>query len=77
MKYILRDEHGVMKSKVSASLANRIMNETQGEFRSYKYKKNDDTMTLTAFVFKDHFSLSISRDLTMYFWQGDKLVPET
>lgn len=76
MNYIHRDEHGIMKNKVSARLANKLMNESKGEFRPYKYKKNDDTITLTAFVFADDFSLIISRDVTMYFWQGDKLIPE-
>jgi hypothetical protein len=73
MEYILRDVNGVMKAKFSAEVAGRIMDECSGFFRQARYK--DCSTPARVFEITEDFRYG-TKDLKVFIWKGEVLVPE-
>lgn len=67
MAYVIRDDKGVLKAKVSNVVANEIINKSRGEF--YKC-----TNGKTAFRMKEDCVYGSDR-VGVYLWENDVLVP--
>ena len=67
MAYVIRDDKGVLKAKVSNVVANEIINKSRGEF--YKC-----TNGKTGFRMKEDIVYGSDR-FSVYLWVEDILVP--
>ncbi len=74
MAYILRDVNGIMRAKLDNRLALEVIDNSKGFFREAKYK--DRSKPVNVFEFKEDFVVGSNTPMRVYFWRGDKLVPE-
>jgi hypothetical protein len=75
MSYVLRDEKGIMRMELSASVAKRMMDSCPGYFRPYHSKNKNKPVT--AFQFTEDMVADLPVDSgKIYFWSGDILIPK-
>jgi hypothetical protein len=74
MSYIVRDKDGVMKAKLDNRVALEVINTFKGYFRDAKFKGNKKPKKI--FVLEGDFVLGSNTPVRLYFWAGDKLIPE-
>lgn len=71
-KFNIRDENGIMKAKVSASTAFRLMNDIKGHFREVSYTSGK---VRNAYVLEEDVSLTLG-EFKIFLWKNDKLEQE-
>lgn len=69
--YLLRDKNGVLKARFDNFLAQRMINEIDGHFCSYR-AGNDNPKTVYEI---DTDSKWGSTEFAVYLWKGDILIP--
>jgi hypothetical protein len=72
MTYYHRDENGILKSKLENKGAQKVIDECHGHFRIYQIDGDPEKL---AFEF-DTASKFCFSGITVFFWEGDILVPE-
>lgn len=73
--YILRDEKGVAKARLTGDAANSVFRNVAGHFREATYTSGKKMV----FDIDDDSVLNLDMrgiGLTIYFWKGDTLVPQ-
>jgi len=72
--YILRDEKGVAKAKMTGDAANSVFRNLAGHFRETSFTNGKKK---TVFQIDEDSVLELKHlGLTIYFWKGDTLVPQ-
>ncbi len=74
MAYTLRDVNGIMRAKLDNKPALEVINNSKGFFREAKYK--DRPSPVKVFEFNEDFLVGSNTPMRVYFWKGEKLVPE-
>jgi hypothetical protein len=76
MSYWHRDQNGVAKNKFSNNFAQKMITICAGHFEKLVYKEDEKNVEKVCFIFDDDFANEYGEDFKMFFWKGDRLVPE-
>jgi hypothetical protein len=71
MAYDLRDEKGQLTLTISNSIANEIIQKTQGHFRPWYLKPE-----VTVFEVQKDMTYRLN-DMVIYIWAGSLLIPKS
>lgn len=73
MSYTLRDKNGIMRMKMPNRVANILINDVTGSFRSYRSTTMKNPVTAFEIAEGSKFLLG---GLDIFLWEGDLLIPE-
>lgn len=72
MTYIIRDDNGNLKARISNDIANKIINKANGEF--FKNSENSTCFRLKGdYEYKCGFGTTY---IELQIWYGEVLIPE-
>jgi len=74
-KFIIRDEKGIMKAKISGHLAGKTIGQAKGHWRDYVTK---DGKTVCFEIDEDAvYTIGNNHgELSIYLWTGDVIIPD-
>jgi hypothetical protein len=72
MSYWHRDQNGVAKVNFSNNLVAEIIAKAPGHFAELSYKEGEKT----CFILDDDMACEPVKGMVLFFWKGDKLVPD-
>ena len=73
--YIIRDEKGIAKAKITGNTASVVFHNVSGHFLEVNYK----TGKKIVYEIDTDYVLNLEQDgmqLSFYLWKGDRLIPQ-
>jgi hypothetical protein len=76
MGYYHRDEKGVAKHLFSNEVVQKIIRECSGHFEELLYKEDEKEVKKVCYILDSDCKYEFGGNFKMFFWKGDRLVPE-